>query len=842
MEIIGDAQVALKFDVPEPVRSDILDAVPEAFDTPDGLFAKWDHDTALQLAEAIDRHQPADNLPQVISPICRDYTWPGMFKPFDHQRVTASFLSLRRRAHCFNETGCVDADTEYLSPTGWVKISEYVGGKVAQFVPETGKIEFVDPTEYVKKPCAEMIEFKSKYGINQRLSPEHRVLHYKTDRNADDSAQFWRVDSAEVLYGGLRDKRISSVFFKTTYETSGGPGIPLTDAQLRLQIAVIADGYFANATDLCIVRVKKPRKIERLRTSLAAAGVEFTETTPEYKGAEGFHTFKFRAPLRVKEFGPEFWEATPHQLGVVTDEVVHWDGSFRKSSGRAFYSTSKASADFVQHAFCAQGFIARITDDGRGCWQVYARSDAKLIGITNKYGSPGVQRVPSTDGFKYCFSVPSTYLAFRRNGCVFMSGNTGKTASAIWAADYLMNIGKVQRVLIVCPLSIMQTAWQRDIFQTAMHRRSAVAYGDRAKRVKIIKSDAEFVVINYDGIPLVLDELLAGGFDLIIVDEASHVKNNTTKRWKVINKLAKPNSWLWLMTATPAAQSPMDAYGLAKLVAPHRIPKTRTDWQARVMTQFSRFVWAPKHDHRATVLHALQPAIRFAKADCLDLPPVVYETRNVEMSPQASAYYEKLKHEQKFLAGEEVVTAVNAAAQLNKLLQISSGCVYSQTGEVLEFDVRPRLHALDEVLDETSNKVIVFATFRHAIESISEHLKKQGVTVDVIHGDVPPARRATIISAFQQSEDPRVLVIQPQSAAHGVTLTAADTLVFWSPVASVETYIQCIGRIDRVGQVHKCVVVHLQGSPAERHVYKMLQGKVDIHQKIVSLYREILEE
>jgi SNF2 family DNA or RNA helicase len=90
-------------------------------------------------------------------------------------------------------------------------------------------------------------------------------------------------------------------------------------------------------------------------------------------------------------------------------------------------------------------------------------------------------------------------------------------------------------------------------------------------------------------------------------------------------------------------------------------------------------------------------------------------------------------------------------------------------------------------------------------------------------------------------DDPRVLVIQPQAASHGVTLTRADTVVFWSPVMSVETYLQCIARIDRVGQKNRMTVVHLQSTEAERKVYAMLQGKVDNHLKLVDLYKQELE-
>ena len=160
----------------------------------------------------------------------------------------------------------------------------------------------------------------------------------------------------------------------------------------------------------------------------------------------------------------------------------------------------------------------------------------------------------------------------------------------------------------------------------------------------------------------------------------------------------------------------------------------------------------------------------------------------------------------------------------------------------MQFDVSPRLNALKEVLEETTNKVVVFVSFLHAIKIVGEYLTKEGITNEVIQGSVPARERSEIIGRFQTSPDPRVLIIQPQSAAHGITLTAADTVVFWAPVMSVETYLQCIARIERVGQVNKMSVVHLRGSEVEKKIYAMLQGKVDSHQKLVDLYKQELEE
>jgi SNF2 family DNA or RNA helicase len=121
-------------------------------------------------------------------------------------------------------------------------------------------------------------------------------------------------------------------------------------------------------------------------------------------------------------------------------------------------------------------------------------------------------------------------------------------------------------------------------------------------------------------------------------------------------------------------------------------------------------------------------------------------------------------------------------------------------------------------------------------------LNKDHITCAAIHGDVSMNNRSEIFKNFQERKDPQVLVIQPQAASHGVTLHAANVVVFWSPVMSVETYIQCCARVDRAGQKNKMTVVHLQGSPVEQKIYKMLQGKIDNHVKLVDLYKEEFED
>ncbi len=434
----------------------------------------------------------------------------------------------------------------------------------------------------------------------------------------------------------------------------------------------------------------------------------------------------------------------------------------------------------------------------------------------------------------------SSFLTLHRRSFCFNEQGTGKTASVIWAADYLMTKRIIKRVLVICPLSIMESAWRNDLFKFAMHRRVDIAYGRPDKRREIIASDAEFVMINYDGVEIVFDALVKGNFDLIVIDEANAYKNPTTKRWKILNGLIKPNTWLWMLTGTPASQSPVDAYGLAKLVNPESVPRFYGGFRDQVMNKITQFKWVPKLNAEEVVHRALQPAIRFTKEQCLDLPEMTYVTRDVPLTAQQEKYYEMLRKQLIVQAAGEEITTVNAAANLNKLLQLSGGAVYSDTGEVVQFDASNRLAVLREVIEESSHKVLVFVPYRHAIEVVAEDLRKHGYATAVIHGSVPVGKRSDIFERFQTKNDLQVLVIQPQAASHGVTLHAANTIVYWSPVMSVETYLQCNARVHRAGQKNPSVVVHLQGSGVERRMYKMLDNKMDIHNRIIELYGEIL--
>ena len=434
----------------------------------------------------------------------------------------------------------------------------------------------------------------------------------------------------------------------------------------------------------------------------------------------------------------------------------------------------------------------------------------------------------------------SEFLTTNRKAFCFNEQGTGKTASVIWAVDYLMTIGLVKRVLVICPLSIMKSAWQIDLFKFAIHRTVEIAYGSASKRKQIIKANAEFIIVNFDGVGIIKKEIINGGFDLIVVDEASAYKNAQTERWRNLRDLLKTVKGLWMLTGTPAAQSPVDAYGLAKLINPNGVSPFFGQFRDSVMQKVSMFRWTPKPTASQIVHKVLQPAIRFEKAQCLDLPPLTYVDRDAPLSPQQLKYYHILKKQMMMEAAGEEVSAVNAAVKITKLLQISGGAVYTDTGEIIEFDVSSRLRVVQEVIEESSHKVLVFVPFTHTIDLLKKHLEKQHITCEVINGSVPVNKRSDIVKQFQEQHNPKVLIIQPKAAAHGLTLTAANTVIWYAPCTSVETYLQANARIDRPGQLNNMTVVHIHGSPIEEKMYGMLRGNIDNHQKIIDLYRQEL--
>lgn len=418
---------------------------------------------------------------------------------------------------------------------------------------------------------------------------------------------------------------------------------------------------------------------------------------------------------------------------------------------------------------------------------------------------------------------------------------TGKTLASLWAADFLMLNHKIKRVLIASPLSTLQSVWGREIFTNFPNRKFGIAHGSKSFRQSIILSSVEFVIINHDGVVTMEEDLCKGQFDLCVIDELTAFKNPTSNRSKAMARVAKSIKGVHGLTGAPTPNGPTEAYGQAKVVTPNNpdLPKYFTAFRQMVEYQAGPYLWLEKPEAASVVHKLFQPAIKFNRDDCIDIPPCQYDDVFIPMTAQQTKAYTDMKNEfcAEYEGGE--ITASNAAVKAMKLLQIAAGSVKGDDGGAFKLDSSPRDEELWRVFEETGKtKLVVFCAFRASIDHLVEYLRGKGARVECINGDVPQAKRAQHILNFQEG-DIQILVIQPQSSAHGITLTAACTIVWYSLIASGEIYVQANGRITRAGQKKKQYILHFMGSDVEKRMLKILQGKGEFSQSVLSLFRDL---
>jgi len=432
----------------------------------------------------------------------------------------------------------------------------------------------------------------------------------------------------------------------------------------------------------------------------------------------------------------------------------------------------------------------------------------------------------------------AAFLTLNQRGLVLNEIGTGKTQSALWAADYLIQTGQIEKVLIRSPLSTLERVWGDGIFTGFPHRKFFVLHGTAAKRKQLLREDADFYIINHDGFPIIADQAL-GMFDLVIVDEAAVLRNPSTQRFKIFRKWmdTNPTTRLWLMTGTPTPNDPTDAWALAKLVNSPYCTKTFTSFREQVMMKIGQWNFVPRPESVDIVKNILQPAVRYTRDECFDLPDTVVQTRQVDLTPlQKKHYTQMLKH---FVseAAEGTITAVNEAVKIQKLVQICCGVAYGDDGQHIEVDATPRVNLVKEVIEEAGEKVIVFVPLTGTLHMLEKELGKHW-TVGVVNGEVSAHKRNQIFHDFQHAKHPHVLIAHPGTMAHGLTLTTASTIVWYGPINSNEQYTQANGRIERIGKKHVSNVIHIEATDLEHKIYQRLKNK----QKLQGLLLDLIQQ
>jgi hypothetical protein len=439
---------------------------------------------------------------------------------------------------------------------------------------------------------------------------------------------------------------------------------------------------------------------------------------------------------------------------------------------------------------------------------------------------------------------------------------TGKTLGALWAADFLIEHGEAHRWLVICPLSNMDRVYAKELFRSFVGRRTfAILHGDQRTRLQRLAEPRDFYIINHDGfksgagrnykgqgrgfhVGRLAQELIdREDIDGVIIDEASAYRDARSLRSQVLQRIVgRPNEpgakkFAWAMTGTPTPRAPVDAYGVAKILGSLG-DETFTRFKARTMYQVSQFKWLPTRNAQEAVTKALQPAIRYSRAECIDLPPATFETLDVPLSDaQEKAYAEMRKELSLTLKTGKQITAFNEATLRGKLIQIACGCVYGENHTSNKIDFAPRLDALKEVLDEAGGKILVFMPLTGILKLVYAELKDElgEDAVEMVYGDISPAKRTEIFRRFDEDENLRVIAAHPAVMSHGLDLSVADTIVWWSPIDDLEIFDQACARIDGPRQKKNMLVIQMAGSPVEREIYKRLSEKTAMQGAILSM-------
>ncbi len=432
--------------------------------------------------------------------------------------------------------------------------------------------------------------------------------------------------------------------------------------------------------------------------------------------------------------------------------------------------------------------------------------------------------------------------------CIVLSDMaTGKTASALWSADWLMKLGQVRKALVLAPLSCVNSVWMDELFKWTPHRSATLVRGGRDRRKRLARdSQADWMILNHDGLKVCAEELVhRDDIDLIILDEASVYRNADTARYRLlVHVVSVLRCRLWLLTGTPTPNAPTDAWALGRLINPEGTPSRFKNFRDQTMTKLSQFRWVALTNSKIVVRNILQPGIRYPKGVLKDIPDTTHIKRDCALHKDQFKHFEMVrKHlitEMLNAKGEgKTITAINAAGKINKLLQICQGSVYAEDGSIIDLPIGDRIDVTCELIDGSLSKSIVFIPYRHVCDRVQRELEHRGYNVGVVHGGIVGGRRDAVFDAFRNGNQMQVLVAHPRTAALGLNLQCASTTIWYGPTFSAEQWAQANERMARTGQKHKMIIARLSSMPVETGVYQTVAQNINRQDAILKLYEEV---
>lgn len=417
---------------------------------------------------------------------------------------------------------------------------------------------------------------------------------------------------------------------------------------------------------------------------------------------------------------------------------------------------------------------------------------------------------------------------------------TGKTAVQI--ATYMAR-AKRGRWLIICPKTLMRSAWGDDIETFAPTL--TVAYADADKREAAFQAGTNVVVINTDGVKWIADNPhVLSGFDHLTIDEFTAFKHGTSQRTKAMLKLRKAFTHRYLLSGTPNANTVMELFTPTMILDDGKRLGTSYVRLRNVMQTPTQI--GPSANHlrwddkpgaaQATAELLADVTIRHEFAAVMaHVPPNFREVKRFELSKKIRKVYAAVESECIHAFDDEnYVSAVHAAALRTKLLQITSGAVYTQGEKEYEL-VDTQRYALTCDLIEEGQHSVVFFNWKHQRDYLTQELDRRGLTYAVIDGNTNDKLRPELVRNFQDGKY-RAILLHPRTGAHGLTLTRGDTVIFTSPIYEADLMEQGIARIVRGVQDKQTRTVFIEAKDTvESKVYARLNSKNEAMQDLLSL-------
>jgi SNF2 family DNA or RNA helicase len=440
----------------------------------------------------------------------------------------------------------------------------------------------------------------------------------------------------------------------------------------------------------------------------------------------------------------------------------------------------------------------------------------------------------------------------------FMEMGTGKSKVLIDNISMLYDKGKINGALIIAPKGVYQNWYDTEIpVHMADHIekdivlwKAMINQKQQNELNKLFKSTEKLHILcmNVEAFSTKKGLDFAAKFmschnTLMAIDESTTIKNPDAKRTKNIVELGKQAKYKRILTGSPVTKSPLDLYKQCEFLDPYLLDygsyyAFRTRYAVMRSANFGgRSVQIiVGYKNLGELSSKLDPfSYRCLKEDCLDLPDYTYTKRVIQLSPEQKKLYQQMK----MLALAELdgkqMTTQSAMVQLMRLHQITCGHFTSDDGTIKEIK-NERLTALVDILDEVENKAVIWAHYRHDINAIVNAVEKKfGKESYVTYfGDTTNEERQNAIKEIQDpNSSVRFIIGTPQTGGYGITLTGANTMVYYANGYDYEKRIQSEARINRAGQTRKMTYIDIIAEDTvDEKIVKALKSKMNIASKI----------